>query len=166
MSTATRDTAKILKHRFRNQATLVYKSCNIDYCMGHNIDYCMGHISQPLLAQSLFLKVEINPLKSDYSLEGLKLKLQHFGHLMPRVYSLEKTLMLGKTEGKIGGDRGWDGWTASWNQWKFVWTNSRRWWRTGKPDKLQSLGSQRVGDHFATEQQGDLEMINRVRHVT
>ena len=106
MSTATRDTAKILKHRFRNQAALVYKSCNIDYCMGHNIDYCMGHISQPLLAQSLFLKVEINPLKSDYSLEGLKLKLQHFGHLMPRVYSLEKTLMLGKTEGKIGGDRG------------------------------------------------------------
>ena len=59
-----------------------------------------------ILAQSLFLKVEINPLKSDYSLEGLKLKLQHFGHLMPRVYSLEKTLMLGKTEGKIGGDRG------------------------------------------------------------
>ena len=30
----------------------------------------------------------------------LKLKLQHFGHLMRRVYSLEKTLMLGKTEGK------------------------------------------------------------------
>ena len=30
----------------------------------------------------------------------LKLKLQYFGHLMPRVDSLEKTLMLGKTEGK------------------------------------------------------------------
>ena len=36
------------------------------------------------------------------SLEGLmsKLKLQHFGHLMQRVDSLEKTLMLGKTEGR------------------------------------------------------------------
>ena len=36
------------------------------------------------------------------SLEGLmlKLKLQYFGHLMPRVDSLEKTLMLGKIEGK------------------------------------------------------------------
>ena len=42
---------------------------------------------------------EINP---EYSLEGLilKLKLQYFGHLMPRADSLEKTLMLGKIEGK------------------------------------------------------------------
>ena len=41
---------------------------------------------------------EINP---EYSLEGLmlKLKLQHFGHLMRKVYSLEKTLMLGEIEG-------------------------------------------------------------------
>ena len=42
---------------------------------------------------------EINP---EYSLEGpmLKLKLQYFGHVMPRADSLEKTLMLGKTEGR------------------------------------------------------------------
>ena len=42
---------------------------------------------------------EISP---DYSLEGLmlKLKLQYFGHLMQRTNSLEKTLMLGKIEGK------------------------------------------------------------------
>ena len=42
---------------------------------------------------------EINP---EYSLEGLvlKLKLQHFGHLLQRTDSLEKTLMLGKTEDK------------------------------------------------------------------
>ena len=40
---------------------------------------------------------EINP---EYSLEGLMLKLQYFGHLMPRANSLEKTLMLGKIEGK------------------------------------------------------------------
>ena len=42
---------------------------------------------------------EINP---DCSLEGLmlKLKLQYFGHLMGRTDSLEKTLMLGKTEGR------------------------------------------------------------------
>ena len=39
---------------------------------------------------------EISP---DYSLEGLMLKLQNFGHLMWRVNSLEKTLMLGKIEG-------------------------------------------------------------------
>ena len=42
---------------------------------------------------------EINP---EYSLEGpmLKLKLQYFGHLMQRTDSLEKTLMLGKIEGR------------------------------------------------------------------
>ena len=39
---------------------------------------------------------EINP---EYSLEGLMLKLQNFGHLMGRADSLEKTLVLGKTDG-------------------------------------------------------------------
>ena len=37
---------------------------------------------------------------SEYSLEGLMLKLQYFGHLMQRADSLEKTLMLGKIEGR------------------------------------------------------------------
>ena len=45
---------------------------------------------------------EINP---EYSLEGLRPKLQYFGHLMQRANSLEKTLMLGKTEGRRR--RGW-----------------------------------------------------------
>ena len=40
---------------------------------------------------------EINP---EYSLEGLMLKLQYFGHLMQRVSSLEKALMLGKIESR------------------------------------------------------------------
>ena len=46
-----------------------------------------------------FILKEISP---EYSLEGLmlKLKLQHFGHLMRRADSLEKTLMLGKIEGR------------------------------------------------------------------
>ena len=45
---------------------------------------------------------DINP---EYSLEELMLKLQYFGHSMPRADSLEKTLMLGKIEG--GRRRGW-----------------------------------------------------------
>ena len=56
---------------------------------------------------------EIGP---EYSLEGpmLKLKLQYFGHPMRRADSLEKTLMMGKTEaGREGDDRGLDGWMAS-----------------------------------------------------
>ena len=53
---------------------------------------------------SLSILKEINP---EYSLEGLllKLKLQYFGHLMQRTDSLEKTVMLGKTEGRRR--RGW-----------------------------------------------------------
>ena len=48
------------------------------------------------IARRSILK-EINP---DFLLEGLKLKLQYFGHLMRRADSLEKTLMLGKQEEK------------------------------------------------------------------
>ena len=43
-----------------------------------------------------------------------------------------------------GDNRGWDGWRVSPTQWTWIWANSRRWWRTGKPGMLQSLGSQRV----------------------
>ena len=46
---------------------------------------------------SLSILKEISP---EYSLEGLMLKLQYFGHLMQRTDSLEKTLMLGKIEGR------------------------------------------------------------------
>ena len=57
----------------------------------------------------------------EYSLEGLmlKLKLQYFGHLMQRMDSLEKTLMLGKKRlkaGREGDNREWDGWMASLTQ--------------------------------------------------
>ena len=49
----------------------------------------------------------LKQINSEQSLEGLmlKLRLQHFGHLMPRADSLEKPLMLGKIEGKRR--RGW-----------------------------------------------------------
>ena len=88
------------------------------------------------------------------SLEGLmlKLKLQYFGHLMRRVDSLEKTLMLGGTGGKRR--RGWqrmrwlDGITA---RWTWVWVNSGSWWWTGRLGVLQFMGSQRVGHDWVTE---------------
>ena len=71
---------------------------------------------------------------------------------MGRADSLEKTLMLGKIEGRIEG-RGRDGWMASPTQWTWVWANSRRWWGTQKPGVLQSMGLQIVGRNWATEQQ-------------
>ena len=99
---------------------------------------------------------EINP---EYSLEGLmlKLKFQYFGHLMWRVDSLEKILMLGKTEGRRKRAVRWDGWMASWTQWTWVWTGSGRWWRMGKPGVLQSIGSGGVRHDLATEWQQQWE---------
>ena len=57
---------------------------------------------------------------------------------------------------KVGGegeDRRWDGWMALPTQWTWVWVNSGRWWRTGRPGVLQSMGSQRVKHNWVTKQQ-------------
>ena len=95
--------------------------------------------------------MEINP---GCSLEGLmlKLNLQYFGHLMRRVDSLEKTVMLGGIEGRRRrGWQRWDGWMASPTQWTWVWVDSWNWWLTGRPGVLWFMGSQRVGHDWATE---------------
>ena len=100
------------------------------------------------------IQTVLKRISPECSLEGLmlKLKLQSFGHLMWGTDSLEKTLMLGKTEG--GRRRG---------QQKMRWldgiTNSMDmglgglgcWWRTGWPGMLRFMGSQRVGYNWATE---------------
>ena len=94
---------------------------------------------------------EINP---EYSLEGLtlRLKLQYFGHLIPRANSLVKILMLEKIEGRRSGAqrmRGLDGISDSLD------TSLSKLWEIAKdrkPDMLQSMGPQRVGRDLATEQ--------------
>ena len=94
---------------------------------------------------------EISP---EYSLEGLmmKLKLQYFGHLMQRIDSLEKTLMLGKIEGeRRRGRRGLNGGMASPIRWTWDWASSRSWWWTEKTGVLQSMQLQRVGHDWETE---------------
>ena len=71
--------------------------------------YILLRVPQAARSNQSILK-EINP---EYSLEGLMLKLQYFGHLMPRVDLLEKTLMLGKFEHRRRREgqrmRWWDG---------------------------------------------------------
>ena len=65
---------------------------------------------------------------------------------------LERSWCWGRLRaGGEGDDRGWDGWMASPTQWTWVWVNSGSWWWTGRPDMLQFLGSQRVGQNWATE---------------
>ena len=96
----------------------------------------------------------LNEISPGCPLEGLmlKLKLQYFGHLMQRADSFEKTLMLGKIEGRRrGDDRGWDGWMASPFHWTWVWVDSRSWWWIGSSGMLQFMGSQRVRHDWATE---------------
>ena len=52
-----------------------------------------------------------------------------------------------------GGNIGQDGWIVSLTQWTWVWASSGRWWRTGKPDVLQPMGSRRDGHAWETEKQ-------------
>ena len=81
-----------------------------------------------------------------------KLKLPYFGHLMWKVDSLGKTLMLGGIGGRRRrGRHRLDGRMASLTRWTWVWVNSGSWWWTGRPGVLQCMGSQTVRHDWATE---------------
>ena len=91
----------------------------------------MLYVGNTLKRSNQSILKEINP---EYSLEGLmlKLKLQYFGHLMQRANSSEKTLMLGKTEGRRRGRqrmRWFDGITDSMD------VNLGKLWKMGKDSK-------------------------------
>ena len=94
----------------------------------------------------------LKEINSEYSLEGLMLKLQTLSTWCEELTHLKGPWCWERLEaGGEGDDRGWGGWMASPTQWTWVWASSRSWWRTGKPGMLQSKGSQRVGHNWATE---------------
>ena len=86
--------------------------------------------------------------------KNVKMKLQYFGHLMQRVNSFEKILLLGKMGGRRRKERQrmrrLDGIT---NSTDMSLSNSRREYSTRKPGTLQSRGSHIVGPDLAAEQQ-------------
>ena len=84
----------------------------------------------------------------------LKLKLQHFGHLMLRADSLEKTLMLGKIESRRRREQQRLRWLNDIiNSMDMSLSKFQEMVKAGKPGVLQSMRSKRVGHNRETEQQ-------------
>ena len=67
--------------------------------------------------------------------------------------TLRNSSLISSPRVNINSLRGWDGWMASLIQWTWTWANYRRWWVTGKPGVLQSMGSWRVRRDLVAEQQ-------------
>ena len=75
--------------------------------------------------------------------------------------------MLGRLKaGGEGDDRGQDIWMVSLTQWTWVWASSGRWWRTGNPGILLSMGSQRVVHSWANEQQRLLKLNLDTKNIS
>ena len=132
---------------------------NVDLCCqrigdsrirGH-VDWNVLRVPWTARGSNQSILKEISP---GCSLEGLmlKLKLQYFGHLMRRVDSLEKTLMLGGIGGRKRRGRQRMRWLDGITDLMDMnLSNSGSWWWTRRPGVLQFMGLQRLGHDWVTE---------------
>ena len=79
---------------------------------------------------------------------------------MWRADSLKKTLILAHIEGRRRGRQRTRSLEGITDQRTWIWANLRRWWRTGNPGMLQSMGFQRVRHNWVTERQQKLTTVN------
>ena len=124
-------------------------------CWRQNTDvfelWCWKRLRVPWTARRSNQSI-LNEINPEYSLEGLmlKLRLQYFGHLMQRANLLEKTLKLGKIEGRRRREwqrmRWFDGITNSMSKLGVMVKDKEAW-------HAAVHGSQRVGHSWVTEQQ-------------
>ena len=115
-------------------------------------NWCSGTVVLEKTLESPFNCKEIKQsilkeISPKYSLKRLmlKLKLQSFGHPCKEPTHWERPWCWERLRtGGEGDNRGWDGGKASLTWWTWAWASFRSCWWTGKPDVLQSMGSQRV----------------------
>ena len=81
----------------------------------------------------------LKEVNSEYSFEGLKLKLQLATWNKEMTHWKRPWCFERLKAGGEGDAQGGEGWMVSLTQWTWFWTRSRRWWRTGKPGMLQSM---------------------------
>ena len=109
------------------------------------IDYSLHARSNQSILKEISCKYSLEGLMLNWNSNTLATWCEELTHVK-RPWCWERLKLGGE-----GDDKGWDGWMASLIQWTWVWANSGSWWWTGRPDVLQSMGSQKVGHDWATE---------------
>ena len=95
----------------------------------------------------------LKEINLEYSLEGLSWSWNSntLTTWWEELTHLKRPWCWERLKAREGDDRGWDSWMASLTRWTWVWASPGRWWWTGKPGVLQSMGSQRVKHDWGTE---------------